>query len=79
MGDKKDCPCDCDAMKQLTALVDSHDGRLDEHERRLDAHEERLSRGDTSFAVIKDKLNLIIGILGTIGAAVAAALMNQLL
>lgn len=71
-----DLECEVNHVKET---LENHKARLDEHEERLDSHDARLAHGDTSFAVIKNKLNMIIVILGTIGAAVAGALVNQIL
>lgn len=71
-----DLECEVNHVKETLA---NHKARLDEHEERLDSHDARLAHGDTSFAVIKNKLNMIIAILATIGAAVAGAIVNQIL
>lgn len=71
-----DLECEVNHVKET---LESHKAQLEEHEERLDKHEERLAHGDTAFAVIKNKLNMIIAILGTIGAVVAGALVNQIL
>lgn len=71
-----DLECEVNHVKEV---LEDHKAQLDEHEERLDKHDERLAHGDTAFAVIKNKLNMIIVILGTIGAAVAGALVNQIL
>lgn len=71
-----DLECEVNHVKETLA---NHKARLDEHEERLDNHDARLAHGDTSFAVIKNKLNMIIAILATIGAAVAGAIVNQIL
>lgn len=71
-----DLECEVNHVKET---LENHKSRLDEHEERLDKHDARLAHGDTSFAVIKNKLNMIIAILATIGAAVAGALVNQIL
>lgn len=72
----RDLECEVNHVKET---LESHKAQLEEHEERLDKHEERLAHGDTAFAVIKNKLNMIIVILGTIGAAIAGALVNQIL
>lgn len=72
----RDLECEVNHVKET---LESHKAQLEEHEERLDKHEERLAHGDTAFAVIKNKLNMIIIILGTIGAAIAGALVNQIL
>lgn len=72
----RDLECEVNHVKET---LESHKAQLEEHEERLDKHEERLAHGDTALAVIKNKLNMIIVILGTIGAAVAGALVNQIL
>lgn len=71
-----DLECEVNHVKET---LENHKSRLDEHEERLDSHDARLAHGDTSFAVIKNKLNMIIAILATIGAAVAGAIVNQIL
>ena len=71
-----DLECKVNHVKET---LENHKARLDEHEERLDSHDARLAHGDTSFAVIKNKLNMIIAILATIGAAVAGAIVNQIL
>ena len=71
-----DLECEVNHVKETLEI---HNARLDEHEERLDSHDARLAHGDTSFAVIKHKLNMIIAILATIGAAVAGAIVNQIL
>lgn len=71
-----DLECEVNHVKET---LENHKARLDEHEQRLDSHDARLAHGDTSFAVIKNKLNMIIAILATIGAAVAGAIVNQIL
>lgn len=71
-----DLECEVNHVKET---LENHKARLDEHEERLDSHDARLAHGDTSFAVIKNKLNMIIAILSTIGAVVAGAIVNQIL
>lgn len=71
-----DLECEVNHVKET---LENHKARLDEHEERLDSHDARLAHGDTSFAVIKNKLNMIIAILATIGAAVSGAIVNQIL
>lgn len=71
-----DLECEVNHVKET---LENHKARLDEHEERLDSHDARLAHGDTSFAVIKNKLNMIIAILATIGAAIAGAIVNQIL
>lgn len=72
----RDFDVEIDHVKQT---VECHSRQLADHEERLDRSEERLAKGDTAFAVIKNKLNMIIAIMATIGAAVAGALVNQIL
>lgn len=71
-----DLECEVNHVKET---LENHKARLDEHEQMLDNHDARLAHGDTSFAVIKNKLNMIIAILATIGAAVAGTIVNQIL
>ena len=54
----------CDALKEL--------------EKRVDGHDERLAKGDTNFAVVNVKLNLILGVLSTVGVAVVGVLIKML-
>lgn len=53
----------CDALKDL--------------EKRVDDHDDRLAKGDTSFAVVNVKLNLILGVLSAVGAALAGVLLKM--
>ncbi len=53
----------CDALKELGKRVDDHD--------------DRLAKGDTSFAVVNVKLNLILGVLSAVGAALAGVLLKM--
>ena len=53
----------CDALKDL--------------EKRVDDHDDRLAKGDTNFAVVNVKLNLIIGIMSAVGAALAGVLLKM--
>ncbi|MBR0145013.1 MAG: hypothetical protein IJM21_12655 [Clostridia bacterium] len=53
----------CDALKEL--------------EKRVDDHDDRLAKGDTSFAVVNVKLNLILGVLSAVGAALAGVLLKM--
>lgn len=73
---KKDCPCE--AVRQLAQIVDCHDRQLEEHEERLDAHDKRLARGNTDFAVICAKLNIIMGVLAAVGVAIVGAVVSQI-
>ncbi len=51
---EKSCPCE--AMKDL--------------QKKVDDQEKQLAKGETQFAVINTKLNLIMWVLATVGAAV---------
>ena len=53
----------CDALKEL--------------EKRVDDHDDRLAKGDTNFAVVNVKLNLILGVLSAVGAALAGVLLKM--
>lgn len=51
--------------------------RLRELEKRVDVHDRRLGDGEVSFAVIKTKLNLILGILAAIGGCMIPIFLNM--
>lgn len=54
----------CDALKEL--------------EKRVDDHDDRLAKGDTNFAVVNVKLNLIIGIMSAVGVALAGVIVKMI-
>lgn len=54
----------CDALKEL--------------EKRVDDHDDRLAKGDTNFAVVNVKLNLILGVLSAVGAALAGVIVKMI-
>lgn len=60
--DIKKCPCD-------TVI------RLQE---KVDNHEDRLAKGDTKFAVLCTKLNILIAILAAIGVALLGVCVQVL-
>lgn len=68
--EEKNCPCE--AVKELTKIVEAHNDRLEKHERRL-------SDGNTNFAVINTKLNFMLAVLSTVGVAVAGVLVKYIL
>ncbi len=51
---------------------------LKELEKRVDNHDERLAKGDTDFAVVNVKLNLILGVMSAVGVAMAGVLVRML-
>ena len=56
--------CPCPALLELREIVDDH--------------RDSLARSDTKFAVIDTKLNLIIGIMSFMGAAVGGVVVSML-
>lgn len=58
--------------------VDTKCKALEDLERRVDDHDDRLAKGDTNFAVVNVKLNLVIGILSTIGVAIAGVIVKMI-
>lgn len=51
---------------------------LEELTKRVDDHDDRLAKSDTNFAVVNVKLNLVIGILSTIGVAIAGVIVKMI-
>ena len=64
--ERNNCTGLCDQIKQLREDFDSYCQRT----------EKRLDEGSTRFAVIDTKLNWLIAILGSIGAAVLGVLLK---
>ena len=62
MEEKKDCPCD--AVKHLQEIVENH--------------EKELNKGAVQFAVINTKLNVVIGVLASIGVAFCGVIVKML-
>jgi DNA transposition AAA+ family ATPase len=62
MEEKKDCPCE--AVKHLQKIVEGHD--------------KQLNNGNVQFAVINTKLNVVIGVMGTIGVALCGVIVKML-
>lgn len=58
--------------------VDTKCKALEDLARRVDDHDDRLAKGDTNFAVVNVKLNLVIGILSTIGVAIAGVIVKMI-
>ena len=54
----------CDVLKEL--------------EKRVDGHDDRLAKGDTNFAVVNVKLNLILGVLSAVGVALAGVIVKMI-
>lgn len=51
--------------------------RIDRLEKRIDEHDDILSENKAQFATISTKLNMIMAILGTIGAGLAGVIINM--
>jgi len=51
---------------------------LETLEKRVDSHDERLAKGDTNFAVVNVKLNLILGVLSAVGVALAGVIVKMI-
>lgn len=60
--DIKKCPCDT----------------VVELKKEVDDHRDRLAKGDTKFAVLCTKLNILIGILAAIGVALLGVCVQVL-
>lgn len=60
--DEKKCPCQ-------TVL---------DLEKQVDEQRSQLAKGETQFAVINTKLNLIMGVLGTVGAALVGIILKMM-
>lgn len=60
MGDKKECPCQ--TVIDLQAKAEDQ--------------ERRLWQGDTQFAVINTKLNILMAVLGAIGVSVVGVVVT---
>ncbi|MBP3360310.1 MAG: hypothetical protein J6N52_05615 [Clostridia bacterium] len=58
----KNCPCE--AVKELKAIVERH--------------EHQLTKGSVQFAVINTKLNIVLGVLGTVGAALCGVIIKMM-
>lgn len=56
--------CPCEAVKELRTIVDQH--------------EKRLAEGSTQFAVINTKLNLVLGVMCTIGVALCGVIIKMI-
>lgn len=61
--ERKNCPCE--AVRML--------------EKQVEEQRTQLAKADTQFAVILTKLNLIMGILGTVGATLAGIIIKMIL
>lgn len=61
--ENKKCPCD--TVRDL--------------EKKVEEQKDQLADGTTQFAVINTKLNLIMGVLGTIGAALVAVIVKMIM
>ncbi len=61
--ENKKCPCD--TVREL--------------EKQVDEQRSQLAKGETQFAVINTKLNLIMGVLGTVGAALVGIIVKMMI
>lgn len=53
--------------------------RIDKLEKKVEEHDDALSENKAQFATITTKLNMIMGILGTIGAGLAGIIINMVI
>lgn len=63
MGEAKSCPCD--TVRELEKIVDSQ--------------RTQLAKGETQFAVINTKLNLIMWVLSAVGVAVIGVVVKMII
>ena len=61
--ENKKCPCD--TVREL--------------EKKVEEQKDKLAKGETQFAVINTKLNLIMGVLGTVGAALVGIIVKMMI
>ena len=61
--ENKKCPCD--TVREL--------------EKKVEEQKDKLAKGETQFAVINTKLNLIMGVLGTVGAALVGIIVKMMM
>ncbi len=54
--------CPCEMVKELKKTVDMH--------------EKRLAEGSTQFAVINTKLNVVLGVITTVGVALCGVIVK---
>ena len=62
MEENKNCPC----------------VRCVEFDGLIKKHEEQLHKGDTNFAVINTKLNVVLGVLAVVGTAICGVIVKML-
>lgn len=62
-NEEKNCPCQ--TVKDL--------------EKQVDEQRKQLAKGETQFAVINTKLNLIMGVLGTVGASLVGIIIKLMM
>lgn len=55
-----------------------NEDRIEKLEKRVDEHDDALSENKAQFATITTKLNMIMGILTTIGAGLAGIIINMI-
>ena len=51
--------------------------RCVEFDERIKKHEEQLHKGDTTFAVINTKLNIVLGVMAAIGTAICGVIVKM--
>lgn len=59
-----DTKCPCDAVKELKTIVERHDHQL--------------AKGNVQFAVINTKLNIVLGVLATVGVALCGVIVKMM-
>lgn len=65
MNNEENKQCPCQTVKDL--------------EKQVDEQRSQLAKGETQFAVINTKLNLIMGVLGTVGAALVGIIVKMMM
>ena len=61
--ENKKCPCD--TVREL--------------EKKVEEQKDKLAKGEKQFAVINTKLNIIMGVLGTVGAALVGIIVKMMI
>lgn len=67
VSDNNTRSCSCSELERIKKLED-----------RVDEHDEKLSENKAQFAIITTKLNMIMGILATIGAGLVGIILNMI-
>lgn len=65
MNNEENKQCPCQTVKDL--------------EKQVDEQRSQLAKGETQFAVINTKLNLIMGVLGTVGASLVGIIIKLMM